>query len=114
MNNNNKQVVYVTPAKSRAVYILFGLFFGGMGIHDFYAGDSGKGILKIVISAIGIFLIFGGMMSSAAMAISGDMQSAESMVSAPLIGFLLLGIQSFYILYQIITVKEDSTGRPFC
>ena len=80
----------------------------------FYAGDSGKGILKIVISAIGIFLIFGGMMSSAAMAISGDMQSAESMVSAPLIGFLLLGIQSFYILYQIITVKEDSNGRPFC
>ena len=113
-NNNNQQVVYVTTAKSRAVYIIFGLFFGGLGIHDFYAGDTGKGILKILISGIGSFLLFGGFLGAAAIAMSGDAQTAESASLAPLVGFLLLGIQSLYILYQIITVKDDSQGRPFC
>lgn len=113
-NNNNQQIVYVTPAKSRTVYIIFGLFFGGLGIHDFYAGDSGKGVLKIIISFLGSFLFFGGFLGTTAAAITGDAQSMESISKAPLVGLLMLGIQSLYILYQIITVKDDAQGRPFC
>lgn len=47
-----QQVVVVasheSPA-SRGVYIVLGLFFGGIGIHNFYAGRSVAGVLQILI-----------------------------------------------------------------
>lgn len=54
---SNQAVQYVTvhhqmivrPAKSRAAYILLGLFLGGLGIHNFYAGYTGKGIAQLLI-----------------------------------------------------------------
>ena len=40
-----------TP-KSRLAYILLGLFLGGLGIHNFYAGYNGKGIAQLLMSIL--------------------------------------------------------------
>lgn len=41
--------VGVVP-KSRVGYILLGLFLGGLGIHNFYAGYAGRGIAQLLIT----------------------------------------------------------------
>lgn len=45
-----QQPVYMVPQtpKSRVTYIILGLLFGGIGIHNFYAGYSGRGILQLI------------------------------------------------------------------
>ena len=122
MNNNQQtqaapapqQVVYITPGKSRAAYIIFGLFFGGMGIHDFYAGYVGKGLTKIIVSFIGSFLFFGcGVAFAVSSAVEGVDSTPEGMATMPAIGLMMLGFQAFYILVQICTVTRDSKGVPF-
>jgi len=40
--------------KSRIVYILLGLFLGGFGIHNFYAGYTGKACLQLLLTFTGI------------------------------------------------------------
>lgn len=35
--------------KSKLAYILLGVFLGGIGIHDFYAGYTVRGIIKLCI-----------------------------------------------------------------
>jgi TM2 domain-containing membrane protein YozV len=46
------QPVLINPAKSRVAYILLGLFLGGLGIHNFYAGYSGKGVAQLLLSLL--------------------------------------------------------------
>ncbi len=36
--------------KSRLTYILLALFLGPLGVHNFYAGHSGKGIFQLILS----------------------------------------------------------------
>ena len=38
--------------KSRLAYILLAIFLGTLGIHNFYAGYSGKGIAQLLISVL--------------------------------------------------------------
>ena len=38
------------PPKSRVAYILLGFFLGTIGVHNFYAGYSGKGIAQLLIT----------------------------------------------------------------
>jgi len=38
------------PYKTRWVFILLGFFLGGLGIHNFYAGYTGKGITQLMIT----------------------------------------------------------------
>ena len=48
----------VKASKSRGVYIILGLFFGCIGIHNFYAGRYGIGAIQLVItSVLGWFVI---------------------------------------------------------
>ncbi len=49
----------VKLAKSRGVYIILGLFFGCLGIHNFYAGYYGKGALQLIITLALGWLIIG-------------------------------------------------------
>lgn len=44
------QPVVVGASKSRVSFILLGLFLGGLGIHNFYAGYSGKGIAQLLLN----------------------------------------------------------------
>ena len=46
------QVQYLLPPKSRTAYILLGLFLGCLGIHNFYAGYTGKGIAQLLITLL--------------------------------------------------------------
>jgi TM2 domain-containing membrane protein YozV len=52
-------VFYAQPAppnyqapKSRIAYILLGVFLGGLGIHNFYAGYTNKGLAQLLISVL--------------------------------------------------------------
>ena len=44
--------------KSRVVYVLLGLFLGGLGVHNFYAGYNGKGIAQLLITLFLGWLVF--------------------------------------------------------
>jgi TM2 domain-containing membrane protein YozV len=46
--NNNVQ----TEQKSKLVAALLGIFLGSWGIHNFYLGDSKKGIIQIVVTIV--------------------------------------------------------------
>ena len=39
-------------AKSRTSYVLLGFFLGGLGIHNFYAGYTGKGVAQLLITLL--------------------------------------------------------------
>ena len=52
------QVVAPPNAKSKLVAGLLGLFLGGIGIHNFYLGYTGKGIAQILLSCTGISAIW--------------------------------------------------------
>ena len=51
--------VYVRPAKSRAAYIILGIFFGCLGVHNFYAGRAGAGIAQLLITLFLGWLLIG-------------------------------------------------------
>lgn len=38
--------------KKRINYILFGIFLGGLGIHNFYAGYHGRGLVQLLLSIL--------------------------------------------------------------
>lgn len=48
--------IHLVP-KSRVVYIIFGLLWGVLGFHNFYAGYIGRGILQLILTCTGIGLI---------------------------------------------------------
>ena len=35
--------------RKRSIYILLAIFFGGLGVHNFYAGYSGRGLAQLLI-----------------------------------------------------------------
>ena len=43
--------------KSRLTYILLGVFLGGLGIHNFYAGYVGRGIAQLILTLLTGWLI---------------------------------------------------------
>lgn len=82
-NNNNNNVGTAYPPKSRLVYILLGLFLGSFGIHNFYAGYSGRGIVQLLLTLFLGWLFF------------------------PLL------IVWLWVLIEIIAVNRDARGTPF-
>ncbi len=48
--------------KTRIAYLLLGIFLGAWGIHDFYAGYTQRGIIKVIIAVLGCCL-WGGTVS---------------------------------------------------
>lgn len=74
-------VVFVQARKSRGVFIVLGLFFGCLGIHNFYAGYYAKGALQVAITVVLGWLI---------------------------IGLVITGI---WALIEIITVTADADGH---
>ena len=47
----------VEAPKNRSTYILLAVFFGGLGIHNFYAGYTGRGIAQLLILLLTGWLI---------------------------------------------------------
>lgn len=46
------------PKCSRVVYILLAIFLGGLGIHNFVAGYTTRGVVQLVIWVVSALLIF--------------------------------------------------------
>ncbi len=69
--------------KSRLAYILLAFFLGGLGIHNFYAGYTGKGIAQLLLVLLTGWLVI------------------------PAIAVLI------WILVEICTVTKDAKGVPF-
>ena len=42
--------------KSKTTFVLLGVLLGGLGIHNFYAGYTTKGIIQLVISLVTAFI----------------------------------------------------------
>jgi len=51
----------VGPPKSRTSFVLLGVFFGGLGLHNFYAGYSTKGIVQLLLTLLSCG--YGGLIS---------------------------------------------------
>ena len=51
-NGQENRVQVVKPAKSRGVYVILGLFFGLLGVHNFYIGRFGVGAAQLLITCI--------------------------------------------------------------
>lgn len=45
-------------SRSRVAYILLALFLGGLGIHNFYAGRTGAGVVQLLLTLFTSWLIF--------------------------------------------------------
>lgn len=55
MSDTNSQVAQQNPRTvNKVVFALLAFFFYGLGLHMFYAGKTGKGILFIVSSVLGV------------------------------------------------------------
>jgi len=50
---------YQQAAKNELVGVLLALFLGGLGVHEFYLGQTGLGVLYLVFSWTGIPAIIG-------------------------------------------------------
>jgi TM2 domain-containing membrane protein YozV len=70
--------------KKRAVYIILGLFLGGWGVHNFYAGYVGRGIAQLLIVLLAGWRFY------------------------PLA--LIVGA---WVLIEICTVTQDAKGKSF-
>ncbi|HZI20086.1 MAG TPA: TM2 domain-containing protein [Pyrinomonadaceae bacterium] len=46
------QPVFIQPTKSRALFIVLALFFGCLGVHNFYAGHTGRGAAQLAITLL--------------------------------------------------------------
>ena len=69
--------------KSRIAYILLALFLGGLGIHNFYAGYTGKAVAQLLITLLLFWLI---------------------------VPILIVWI---WVIVEICTVTKDANGVPF-
>jgi TM2 domain-containing membrane protein YozV len=69
--------------KSRTSYILLGVFLGGLGIHNFWAGYTAKGTVQLLITLLTFWLV------------------------VPLIA---VGV---WVIVEVCTVKADGNGVPF-
>lgn len=51
--------VVSAESKSKLAAGLLGIFLGGLGVHNFYLGYTGKAIAQILLSCIGVGAIWG-------------------------------------------------------
>lgn len=89
ITTNNQRTI---NSKSRGVYIIIGLLFGGLGLHNFYSGHNGRGLIKILLTSVAFMLDFATRFHSAFSAIA-------------------LIITGIWALIEIITVNTDSNGN---
>lgn len=58
-----QQPGYGYAQKSKIVAGLLGLFFGGLGVHNFYLGYTGKAVAQLLLTLIGWIILIGPIIS---------------------------------------------------
>lgn len=74
---------YPATGKSRLSYVLLGVFLGGLGIHNFYAGYTGRGVTQLVLTVFLWWLV------------------------------VPLFVVAVWALVEVVTVTEDAQGVRF-
>jgi TM2 domain-containing membrane protein YozV len=74
--------------KSRGVFIILGLTLGGMGAHNFYAGNYGRAVAQLIASLVGL----------------GVFAATGCPLSVLVVG---------WVFYELFTTKCDSEGAEF-
>lgn len=54
----NEDCVVPHKGKNKWVFILLGVFLGGFGVHNFYAGYIARGVIKVLITIVSFGLLF--------------------------------------------------------
>ena len=88
----------VALPKSRTAYILLAFFFGGFGVHNFYAERTGMGIAQLLITLLSVGFLSG--------------ISAFGFLSGISSVWFLSGISALIAFHEIFTVKVDGKGVP--
>lgn len=73
----------VKSAKSRGIYIILGLFFGLLGVHNFYAGRLGVAVAQLLVTVILGWVVVG------------------------------LVITAVWVLIELFVITKDGAGDPF-
>lgn len=79
----HKPTQLVKSAKSRGIYIILGLFFGLLGVHNFYAGRLGVGVAQLLVTCILGWFVVG------------------------------IVITAIWVIFELFTVTEDGAGDAF-
>lgn len=95
----------VTVRKSRGIYIILCLFFGGLGIHNFYAGFHKEGAIQLSLSMISIFLWLSLIAETPLSHYNGPLQWPIAIIAflSPLILFA-------WVVNDLFATKYDSSG----
>ncbi|SDM87423.1 TM2 domain-containing protein [Actinomyces ruminicola] len=107
------QAGYAQP-KSKAVAALLAFFLGRIGIHNFYRGQTRKGIIHLCLVGAALALIFtGGMIINMSTDDAGNMSdgATAAAVSCMVAGLLpALGNQIWsFVEFILILVSNDGT-----
>lgn len=51
-SSTNYQTSTTRPSKSKIAAGIFGIFFGALGIHNFYLGYTGKAVIQLLITVL--------------------------------------------------------------
>ena len=101
-----QQVVYIqvpSKEKNRGIYVMLGLFFGTLGVHDFYAGHIARGVAHFCLG-LWFFLGFLVRLSRA--------EDAIDVSFAFLLLLIVFLVNSIWAIFEIITIKNDGKGIP--
>lgn len=58
-DENNMQANITNTQKSKLIAGLLGIFLGSLGIHNFYLGNTNRGLTQLLVSLIGGIFTFG-------------------------------------------------------
>jgi TM2 domain-containing membrane protein YozV len=91
-SNSIQEVHIVAPPKSRGTHQVLALFLGQLGVHNFYAGYTTRGAIKLML--LSLFLMLD---------ISTRFYSAFFIIA--------LVINAIWALVELFSVTEDATGK---
>jgi len=93
--------------KSVGIAYLLWFFFGSLGIHKFYLGDTKKGLLYLVLGIFGWISIFTGGLAALGGSDGGGFFAIIGMICIVVLGIMLL-IDLFTIPGQIRSAQEKA------
>lgn len=64
INNVVKDKIVIYNNKSRIMAVILAILFGNLGVHNFYLGYIGKGIIQLLLTLVGWIFIIGPIVAS--------------------------------------------------